>query len=711
MHLRIESALRYAIFIMGFTALATQIVLLREALNIFQGNELVIGILLSNWMLLTGAGAYLGRFSGKHQYNLQFISITQLIIAILPVITIAGMYLVSTGLVKPGVMFSPGQTWLLTFTMLVPFCLLSGALFTLFCTTLTQFTNQRSIGQVYGIEALGSISGGLIFSLLLTHVLPAFHSLFILFWLNISAVLVLSLSKKFRILSILSILMGIIVIPLLLIVDIDDSITQLQYPGQDIILHQETPYGKIVLAESAGQVNFYENGALYFSSNQVEKNEEIIHYAMAQHDQPEKVLLVSGGISGTTLEIQKYTDIQIDYIEINPAWIEIGELYTEALSFPNVRPVSMDARRHIRNTKNEYDVVIIDLPAPATAQINRYYTLEFFLEVRQALKSNGIFSIHLPSSANYLSPALIQSHSTLNNTLQSVFEHTIIFPGTNDYFIASDKTLSFDILDHLLKSGIENTYVNAYYYIPELTAMRSEKIQEVLEPSVGVNHDLAPKSYFIQLSYWLSHFRSNLWGIGIFLILLSITVIIFANGINKALFVSGFSGASIEFILIICFQAIYGYVYQMTGLLITLFMGGLALGALILPKLISPSRKKYYFFQLGIGVLAIFIPLSIQYLSKPGGSETAIIIIINLLSLVTGIMIGFQFKQAAHLQEGNVGRAASSTYGVDLMGSTVGSLVTALMLVPLLGIVETCMIIAGLNFLISFSVMGKRIKA
>src|SRR4030043_1511162 len=50
-------------FSLGFTALITQIILLREFLTVFYGNELVIGIVLSNWMILTALGAGLGRNS------------------------------------------------------------------------------------------------------------------------------------------------------------------------------------------------------------------------------------------------------------------------------------------------------------------------------------------------------------------------------------------------------------------------------------------------------------------------------------------------------------------------------------------------------------------------------------------------------------------------------------------------------------------------
>ena len=55
--------LRYAFITMGLSGLVAQIILLRELLVAFHGNELSIGIILANWMLLEAAGAnILGRF-------------------------------------------------------------------------------------------------------------------------------------------------------------------------------------------------------------------------------------------------------------------------------------------------------------------------------------------------------------------------------------------------------------------------------------------------------------------------------------------------------------------------------------------------------------------------------------------------------------------------------------------------------------------------
>src|SRR4030042_2260317 len=50
-----------ALFILGFTSILSQIIIIREFLNVFQGNELIIGMIFCIWMLITAAGSKLGQ--------------------------------------------------------------------------------------------------------------------------------------------------------------------------------------------------------------------------------------------------------------------------------------------------------------------------------------------------------------------------------------------------------------------------------------------------------------------------------------------------------------------------------------------------------------------------------------------------------------------------------------------------------------------------
>ena len=72
-----------AILTMGFSGLVAEILLLREFLISFSGNEFSIGIILANWLILEAFGAYfLGRKAEEYQNKLEAFSLTTLLFSI-----------------------------------------------------------------------------------------------------------------------------------------------------------------------------------------------------------------------------------------------------------------------------------------------------------------------------------------------------------------------------------------------------------------------------------------------------------------------------------------------------------------------------------------------------------------------------------------------------------------------------------------------------
>ena len=65
-----------AILVMGCSGLVAQILLLRELLIVFSGNELCIGIILANWLVLEAFGClFLGSRAEKSRNQLETFTI------------------------------------------------------------------------------------------------------------------------------------------------------------------------------------------------------------------------------------------------------------------------------------------------------------------------------------------------------------------------------------------------------------------------------------------------------------------------------------------------------------------------------------------------------------------------------------------------------------------------------------------------------------
>ncbi len=695
----IDRRLSLAVVALGATSIVTQVIFLRDFLSAFYGNELVIGIILANWMIITGAGSFLGKYSGMFSTSDNFIALLLAFAAVLPGVTLFLLRILRNIVFLPGSMVGLTQIMYYSFILLLPYCLVSGFSFTLLAQKLSAKYGSNLIGHIYALEAAGSVIGGLTFNLVLIFFLETFQSLIVLMAIDFLAAL--SLLFRYRKSGVVAAaaLVSIALIVLAWVLNPDDVSRRLQFQGQELLFHKDTPYGNLAVTQQADQKNFYENNILLFSTNDVVANEEAVHYAMIQHDGPRSVLLIAGGISGTIEEILKYNVDRIDYVEINPWIIDIGRQYTSALADKRVHVINKDARLYVKTASQKYDVVLINLPDPSTAQLNRYYTLGFFEELQRVLNKNAVISMSLVSSADYLSGESRQVRSVMVNTLRAVFKNILIVPGSRDYFLASDGPMDIHIAHLIKEKGIPTTYVNENYLDDELLRQRSESILNTLDKQSPLNEDFTPISYHRQLLYWLSQFQNNYWALAAGGLVVLIFLAGRMNAITFGILTGGFAASSVEILLLISFQILYGYVYFLTGVIISIFMAGLAFGAKLGSKGLHDSDiQSFISVQLCIGSVALISPLGLAFLNNLSANSYLVHAVFAFATFAFALCIGAEFALASRLQKGNVSTIASNLYSVDLVGSAIGALLVTAYLIPLLGITKVCFIVAALTF-------------
>ncbi len=668
-----------------------------------------MGVLLANWMLLTGFGAYLGRLWKYRGVKVLHILIFQIIIAFLPLVTIFLLSYLKNIVFTSGSMINMLDIFYASFILLIPYCLACGLLFTLFSVIISRNENRNSISKVYSFEAIGSIIGGLGFNFILLFLLSTFQSLKVILLINLIAAYILAHYagyKRFKYLA-----LGIIIIAgaLVFSVNLDHIAKSYLYPGQNILVNRETPYGNIVITRTGEQNNFFENGIPVFSTDNIMSREEDVHYAMVQHKSPDNVLLISGGLSGTIEEILKYPVRHIDYVELNPWMIKICSDYVNVPDTNVVNILIEDARIYIKTTDAKYDVVIANLSEPTTVQLNRYYTIEFFQQLRRILNTGGVVSVSLPATPNYISEEESDLNSILLSTLNSVFDNVLLIPGGKNYYLASDSYLNINVSKLIAERAISTDYVNEYYLDDDLVHDRSQQILSSLDKSASLNRDFVPVSCYSHLQLWLSYFHLDISLIIIILIVLLVLFLVFLNPVNLGMFTAGFTASSMEFLLIISFQVLHGNIYQFTGILITLFMAGLAAGSLLGQAVIEKIKfGKYLINQAGIGLFAIVVPFLMIALARSSFHIVLSQSVIFILVMIIGFLVGVQFNLASRLQQGEVKRVAASLYSADLFGSALGALIVAVFLLPLLGIIKVSLIIGALNFLVILIIFVRR---
>jgi len=184
------------------------------------------------------------------------------------------------------------------------------------------------------------------------------------------------------------------------------------------------------------------------------------------------------------------------------------------------------------------------------------------------------------------------------------------------------------------------------------------------------------------------------------------------NGIGRpallAMGVNGFTQMTFQIVILLGFQVIFGYVFYELGFIITAFMAGLALGgwrAVKASRSVDPY-KALIVIQAAICVCALAMPAFFNMLITTIGTPVSRItahIAFMVLPLACGFAGGFLFPVVNKAYLGaapDTDRAGGLTDGIDLSGSCIGALMAGTFFIPILGIQNTCFIVAITNFVI-----------
>lgn len=685
-------------FVLGFTCFIVQLVLLRELLNIFLGNELIIGIVLALWMLITAAGALAGRLIGKNFREKPTFFILLLLTGSMPV---AGAFLsiwLRTMFFAPGAMASLQGVVLISLAGIAAFCISSGMMFTLLAAAVSNTGDRGGISRIYAIEALGSLVGGIIFNFLLVYLMNSLRILSLILLVNILLATWYAFAHRRTALAGFGLLAAVMFTILSLALNPDDLAARLLYPGQDILQNTDTPFGKLVVTERGAQVQFYQSGQAVAVSDNVQEKEEKIHYAMSLHHDPKAVLMLAGGLDGAVPEIVKYGVHRIDYVDPDP-WLVAAASKHAGLEWPDeVNVYYCDPGRFLDTVRNSYDVIILNAPPPLTVGNNRFYTEGFFERVKRGLKQGGIFSTGLPASGNYLDEGTRMLYSTVWNTMKRHFTQMRLVAGNRSYFIASDSTVDGKITEMIASGEINTVYVNRWYLDDRLMDDRARQIMQAMDDGAQINTDFHPLASHLSILRWLEMFHVPAWLLAMIPVLLMIVVLIRLSPLDTGLFAGGFTAASAEFLLMIAFQFMYGFIYQVAGIIIMAFMAGLASGSGYLYRFVPESKRSFIMLQLLIGAFIGLMPLMLMWLD---GMVHAWLpaLIICLLTFVAAAITGVQYRIATKLHHGAAKMVASSTYGADLAGSAFGAFLVAVFVFPMAGMIITGLMLAGINFI------------
>ncbi len=799
-----------AVLSLGIVSQIAQIVLLRELLMVFHGSELSLGIILAAWMLWVGIGSRIGAgLAGRFAGRLGPVALIAAVLMVLAVLTVAAIRLLRGAFaIAAGAWFSTGEMLLACLLVQAPVGLLLGTQFVLLAglwRTNDAAADTSGAEKTYIGEAAGNIIGGLFFSLVLVHVFNAFATMLLATGILTAAMLwlgarrrkaadgrsTLYLTRAPKLLCVLLLLLATASFLFLDAFDLWLYRLQWQYfsPAYHLVDVQQSRYGAIAVVARDNQYSFFQSGNLVFSTAgpdalepAFEEQEAVVmaHFAMVQHPRPERILLIGGGLRGTLREIARHPVSHIDAVELDPQltaaalpWLPQATL--NALDDARVRLIHTDGRRFIKTTQSTYDLILVDIPDPATAVLNRYYTVEFFREVNARLNPGGVFVTGVTSTADMRGEAVAHRNTTVYHTLKQVFD-AVLPAGSRHLFFSAGNTpdqISADagiLAARYLERNVQaegfsarqfellleeaplrrlNWILRNHGRSPDAhlktpprgplfpASIEEQALQEANLPAVQarffLNSDFKPIGYYYTLRFWdalsggrqANTFRSILhvrpwWSL--FAVLFCFGFVLFLKqvpalrkssadrhfAVRLAVFTTGLATMALQVALILAFQSLYGFVYEMIGVITGLFMAGLALGTFTIRKLVK-VKSNYYLLaviQLITGLYALFMAFVLPEaatLAQPN-------LVFGLTAALTfgaGFINGADFPLAAACCQAlrqNPEQSTGTVYGVELLGACAGALMASVVVAPVLGIPAVCLLAAIAN-LTAFGVL------
>ena len=677
---------------------------MREMLSVFAGNEMVFGIILGNWLGLMGLGTLLGRVAGRLRRPLGVLLAVQVMTALLPaasVFALRGMWnVVFIRGYTPGVT----ETVVSTLVLLAPYCLVAGFSLTLACTILTTRSGPEGIARVYFLDSIGEIVGGAGFSFVLVWLLDHhFQVLYLPAALNLALAAGVAMMMRRKVLTGVVALIAAGGIAVATTCDLDGVSVGMLYAGQPIAYKGHSPYGSVVVTESAGQHNVFENGQLLFSTHNIKQIERTVHYAMAQRPGAERVLLISGGVSGTAREVVKYPRARVDYVELDPLILKVaGQFVSGALVDDRIRTINTDGRLFVKQARRRYDVIIADVPDPLTCRVNRFYTRGFFREARRAMTETGVLCVTLEREGDYVGAELSAMIAICHRTLRDVFRNVEVLPTDRLTFLASDSALSGDaeaIAAAMETAGVKTQLLSRDYLHNVLTRDLTGQVRRAAETDAGVNDDFNPILYFYRLRFWLREFDFHFSALeGVLLVFLAV-YLLRIRAVPFAIFSTGFTASSLQIVLLLGFQILYGSVYHKLGLIVTMFMLGLSVGSFVMSRTLRRwSRRGLVKLELALALYSAAVPavlIALGCITEAPLSAVMSQAAVPAMTFVLATLVGMEFPLAGKADFSGVATTASRLYFADLVGAAIGALLVSTLLIPLIGVTGVCLAVGG----------------
>jgi len=704
----------------GCLGIATQLVLLRELIAGYGGNELSAGVTVAAWILCEAFGAWLA----GHARTSSIVPRSSFLISLSVLFSLAAVP--AAVLVRPLLGVLPGETLSIPLLLLVTFAVVllpAASHGALFVTAAAHRT--RGIGSAYVWEGFGTVLAALACFLLLNRM----SSVSVVALSTLPLIAASGVGDGLTRTKWTTLTAGLTALAALAVLVFGLSVEKLAWGaawrGQRVTAVTNSPYGKVVrFAREDQQLILYDGlPVVTVPPTEVERIEELSLLPVLCHPAPHRVLVLGSDLAVPVALARFRSDIDVTTVQLDPLFARtcLAALSSDSSLLPPLFSlVTADPVSYIRATSDMFDCIILTDATPSSLGASRLFSLEFYQLCRSHLAAGGLLATAGPGDPTALSPDAARIVSTRMRTLKAAFRQVLPVAADFPLLLASGNPpgIAVETLAiRLARLSETPKLLDSSYIAGLLDRFRQEELSSALEREArstmtGVSSATIPRELFLNMvreNRLASPVFGTMYGrlrtvppqllllLGLVLVVAGIAGALSggrAFGRGFAILTSGFSGAAVSSLLLFIWQSRFGSVFSGVALLVAAFMFGTVFGAAFGSRHFLVARPSSIVYLVSDMVLA-GCAATAALLAR--GGPTGALLVANCLA---GAVLGFQFAVAGAGAAGSLqsaARRAGVLSALDLVGGSLGGIVTALVIVPVFGIVAAALVASAVK--------------
>jgi predicted membrane-bound spermidine synthase/Na+-translocating ferredoxin:NAD+ oxidoreductase RnfG subunit len=720
----------FVIFAYGLFSISAQTLIFREFITSFESNDITIGIFFGCWFLWIALGAMLVNRS-KRLADLLLANIEILFLAYLPAFVLQAVLIIhirSFAGIAPYTLLPITTALLLGVLVNAPVSLITGLLFPLTCRWVNLETTP-AVSRVYLIESLGSFIGGLGTTLLLARGASS-ANIFLLLAFVLSLAVLSSLfvvSRLNRKITIPFAFLLVLFFGFTVVSGADKPLAGfIRTSKWSRLLPADSLTGSFQTAQAEYLYGTYQNqwvavreGSVVEAIPDPTSAGRIIALTLSQNPRGSRVLVIGYGFGLCRQFLQLPQIDRLIWAHPDNEYVSRVLQYIPKemnISDPRFEAFAGDIRSMLGRQDEQFDLVIVNMPAAASSVTSRYFTLEFYQQIRRSLNPGGVFAQCVPAGENIMGTELVTIGASTKLTLTQAFQNLVLVTGDTTWFIVSDtNNLTGDpgtLRDRFagVPKAAEVYPPNGLLsiYLPDRTAKATDAYNAADLPAEHLlNRDsrplanlygllLAAKQSDAPVARFFKHLL--LVGFPVFLapiviyVVLRLIFVLTAPAAAKPstfdctflVFTAGAVGIGVVIVLMFLYQTCFGSLYLHIGAVSSLYMAGLAAGAAIANRLLTKLGRFFETILAAVLLTQCAVLAVIAFWPAEGWSHT----VFAVAFIVCGLCAGCYFPLAGWLLADRglaTTPAAARLQTADHFGAAAGGVLTSLALIPVLG--------------------------